>query len=160
MYQNWIANLAVVLATGIALVLSILTHYEGLIRLSRGLDWDGGSQRVKVLYTILALLLLHVLEIWAFGFALWVVLHWPECGGLSQPNLQFLDAVYFSAVTFTTVGYGDMIPVGAIRFLAGTEALVGLMLITWSASFTYLEMERFWRQPRKSAPTPTPRVRR
>ena len=34
---------------------------------------------------------------------------------------------------------------GPIRFVCGNEALTGLVLITWSASFTFLEMERFWR---------------
>ena len=43
-----------------------------------------------------------------------------------------------SAVTFTPVGYGDITPGGPIRVLAGTEALLGLMFITWSASFSYL----------------------
>ena len=49
-------------------------------------------------------------------------------------------------MTYTTVGFGDLAPVGAVRFLSGTEALTGFVLITWSASFTYLEMERYWRQ--------------
>lgn len=40
-----------------------------------------------------------------------------------------------------------MAPQGAIRFLAGTEALTGFILITWSASFLYLEMEQYWRKP-------------
>jgi hypothetical protein len=35
--------------------------------------------------------------------------------------------------------------IGAIRFLAGTEALTGFVLVTWSASFTFVEMQRFWR---------------
>jgi hypothetical protein len=61
--------------------------------------------------------------------------------------VPFLDAVYLSAETFTTVGFGDLAPRGAIRFLAGTEALTGFILITWSASFLYLEMEQYWRKP-------------
>ena len=146
MYQNWFANLAVVGATLIAVVACILTHYEGLIGLSRALEAKVSPSRVKVLYAILSLLFLHVAEIWIFGFALWGLLHWPECGGLGARSPNLFDAVYFSAVTFSTVGYGDMVPVGPIRFLAGTESLVGLVLITWSASFTYLEMERFWRR--------------
>ena len=56
----------------------------------------------------------------------------------------FLDFVYFSAITYTTVGFGDYVPTGPIRFLAGTEALTGFLLITWSASFTFLEMQRYW----------------
>ncbi|MBM3373365.1 MAG: two pore domain potassium channel family protein, partial [Betaproteobacteria bacterium] len=43
------------------------------------------------------------------------------------------------------VGFGDVVPVGTIRFVAGMEALTGFLMIGWSASFTYLEMERFWR---------------
>ena len=49
-------------------------------------------------------------------------------------------------MTFTTVGTSVAHLVGPIRFLSGTEALTGLFLITWSASFTFLEMERFWRE--------------
>jgi len=33
-----------------------------------------------------------------------------------------------------------------LRFLCGTEALVGFILITWSASFLYLEMQEYWRR--------------
>lgn len=53
--------------------------------------------------------------------------------------------VYFSVVVYTTLGLGDLVPEGAIRFLTGTEALTGSVLITWSASFTFLEMQRFWK---------------
>jgi hypothetical protein len=146
MNQNWLAGAAVVGATVLAVVLCILTHYEGLTGLSRALGTKLRHGRVNVLYTILSMLILHVMEIWIFGFTLWVLMRWPECGSLSARATPFLDTVYFSAVTYTTVGYGDMIPVGAVRFLAGTESLVGLMLITWSASFTYLEMDRFWKR--------------
>jgi hypothetical protein len=40
---------------------------------------------------------------------------------------------------------GDVTVSGPIRFVCGTEGLTGFILITWSASFLYLEMERFWR---------------
>jgi len=42
------------------------------------------------------------------------------------------------------LGFGDLTPVGPVRLLAGVEALNGLLLIGWSASFTYISMERFW----------------
>ena len=57
----------------------------------------------------------------------------------------WIDAVYLSTVTYTTVGYGDLIPQGPLRLLLGVEALSGFLLVTWSASFTYLEMQRNWR---------------
>jgi len=56
----------------------------------------------------------------------------------------FLDAVYFSAVTYTSLGYGDLTPLGPVRTLVGVETVIGLILIGWTASFTYLEMQKFW----------------
>lgn len=45
-----------------------------------------------------------------------------------------------------TLGFGDIIPIGAAEILTGFEALIGLGFITWSASFTFLEMQRYWRE--------------
>jgi hypothetical protein len=150
-YDNWLINAAVIAATLFAVSLAVLVHYEGLILISRGLRRVGGRQRVKVLYAIYSVLALHVTEIWLFGLVLWLLLLWPETGhiavGAAHGPLGLLDAIYLSAITFTTVGFGDLAPVGPIRFLSGTEALTGFVLITWSASFTFLEMERFWRNP-------------
>jgi len=146
MYDDWPVNLAVTLATLGAVALCVLTHYEGLLLTSRSLArMPGAHRRIKVLYGIASVLVLHVAEIWIFGLVLWALLLWPECGSLGSAAQHPLDMVYFSAVTFTTVGYGDLAPTGPIRFLSGTEALTGFVLLTWSASFTYLEMERFWR---------------
>ncbi|MCZ8317958.1 MAG: ion channel [Lysobacteraceae bacterium] len=148
MYPHWDANLLVVAVTGLAVAAAVLVHYEGLNLLSRWLATRHDSQRRrKVLYGIFGVLALHVVEIWVFGVAIWAVLQYPEAGAVAGARaLGLLDAVYLSAVTFTTVGFGDLAPVGPLRFLSGTMALTGFVLIAWSASFTYLEMERFWRR--------------
>ena len=146
MYAVWVDNLVVVAATLAAVALSVLTHYEGLYFTSRALARLAGvPRRAKVLYGIASVMALHVVEIWIFGLITWVLLGWPEFGSLGPAAQHLFDVIYFSAVTFTTVGYGDLAPLGPIRFLSGTEALTGFVLLTWSASFTYLEMERFWR---------------
>lgn len=148
MYENWFANSVVAAATMAAVALCVLVHYEGLIFTYARLSRHGGHHRIKVLYGIATALLLHVAEIWIFGAAYWLLLMWPEMGQFSgHAATGLLDAVYFSAMTFSTVGYGDLTPAGPIRFLAGTEGITGLVLITWSASFTYLEMNRNWRNP-------------
>ena len=49
--------------------------------------------------------------------------------GIADNGLAFLSCLYFSVVTFTTLGYGDITPTVAIRTLAGVEALVGLFSI-------------------------------
>jgi hypothetical protein len=52
--------------------------------------------------------------------------------------------LYFSCAAFTTVGFGDIVPSGPLRLLAGMEALTGFVLITWTASYLYIEMSRTW----------------
>lgn len=59
-------------------------------------------------------------------------------------NGTLLDCVYFSFSTFTTAGYGDIEPTGNLRFLTGVEGLTGLVLVGWSASFLFIEMQRYW----------------
>lgn len=54
------------------------------------------------------------------------------------------DCTYFSFATYTSLGFGDVVPTGPIRFLAGIESLVGLVMIGWTASFLYVEMTQFW----------------
>jgi hypothetical protein len=57
---------------------------------------------------------------------------------------------YYSAAVYTTVGFGDLIPTGGLRVLTSGEALLGLSLITWSASFTFVQMQRLWQRPREA----------
>lgn len=149
MYQHWASNTAVVLATALAVGAVVLVHYEGLNGLSRWLASRHVAQRRRrVLYGIFGVLALHGLEIWIFGITAWGLAHLPDTGGVAGiESLGLLDAVYLSATTYTTLGFGDLAPVGAIRFLAGMTALTGFVLIAWSASFTYLEMSQDWRDP-------------
>jgi hypothetical protein len=140
------AHATVVLGTAAVLAACVLLQYEYLLFAWGRLAGHRGHRRVKVLYGISAVILLHVTEIWLFGLAMWLLLRWPACGSLAGADAgSLLECVYLSAITFSTVGFGDVAPVGPIRFLAGTEALSGFVLITWSASFTYLEMEKDWR---------------
>jgi hypothetical protein len=71
--------------------------------------------------------------------------------GLGSLAGQFRDVfssyLYFSAETYTSLGLGDVYPVGQIRMVVGVEALTGLLMISWTASFTYLEMSRYWDRP-------------
>lgn len=135
-------------ATVLTLLACVLVHYEGLVLAQRVIGREHVRRHAKVLHAICLLIMLHVAEIWIFGLVLWLLLLWPACGSLfaQSGQVHFLDHIYLSAMSYTTVGFGDVAPVGAIRFLAATEALTGLVLITWSASFTYLEMERYWRR--------------
>ena len=137
---------AVAAVTLITLAACVLLQYEWLLLVWRWLSAHRGHRRVKVLYGIFSMFVLHTLEIVLFAAALWLLVQWPAAGRLDgeEPS-GFFDYVYFSAVTFSTVGFGEIWPLGPIRLLCAVEALAGFVLITWSASFTYLEMEKFWR---------------
>lgn len=138
----WIMVLVTVLLVGTVVVL----HYEVLGRLNISMPHWGLPGRPRILVLILLLIVLHTAEIWIFGAGIYLAAQFPELGGVGgAEGLQLLDAVYLSTSTYTTVGYGDLVPHGPLRLILGSEALTGFVLITWSASFTYLEMQRFWR---------------
>jgi hypothetical protein len=48
------------------------------------------------------------------------------------------------------VGYGDFVAQGYVRYLTGVEALTGLILITWSASFLFIEMQKYWTDAKRN----------
>ena len=144
-YGSWSIDSIVVIATGATVCLCVLLHYECLNWLSRNLVRLERHRRRRVLFGIFGLLSVHVAEIWLFGSVYALLSIWPAFGEVSGASAGLLDEGYASAMTFTTVGAADVSVKGPLRFLAGTEALSGLVLIAWSASFTYLEMERFWR---------------
>ncbi|MDY7116037.1 potassium channel family protein [Halomonas sp. SSL-5] len=134
-----------VATTLIAVILCVLLHYEVSMRLWRGLERAHGTLRRRFLMLSFVLFVTHVAEIWIFGMGMALLGEHPLAGqlvGLETVNL--LDYIYFSAITYTTLGYGDLFPSGPIRFITGSEALLGFMLITWSASLTFLEMQRHW----------------
>lgn len=142
MAESWI----VVGATALMVALSVGLHDAVLDRLNRGMSRSHPAARARMMILILLILVAHSVEIWIFGVGTWLVAGIPGTGAVEGADpLELLDAVYLSAVSFTTVGYGDLAPQGHLRLIMGTEALTGLVLITWSASFTFLEMQRYWR---------------
>jgi len=88
---------------------------------------------------------MHIIEIWFFGGAYFVLLSFDNFGALEgAADANWFDCIYYSASVYTTVGFGDIVPIGAIRTMTGTEGITGLVLITWSASFALMEMLKNW----------------
>ncbi len=143
------AAVPVVAFVAIALVsVCVLLHYEALAWLSGALPKLHMRRRPRVLLLIFAILALHSVEIFLFGLGYLWLLQDPAYGSLQGiGELNLINCGYFSAVVFTTLGLGDIVPQGPIRVLAGPEALAGFVLITWSASFTFIEMQSFWKRP-------------
>jgi len=87
----------------------------------------------------------HMLQIALCALAIIALVRWAGLGTLgASANPGWATAMYFSAETFTSLGYGDVLPDGPLRLLAGVEALNGWLLIRWSASYLFVSMARFW----------------
>ena len=136
--EYWI----IVFFTAISVVACVVLHYEGILLLSK-LTISGPKHRQRVILMILGILALHVMEIWIFAATYLMLLLEGDFGGLEGiPGYSMFDLVYFSSTVFTTLGFGDIVPYGPIRFVTGTQSVTGLTLITWSASFTFIEMSK------------------
>jgi hypothetical protein len=80
------------------------------------------------------LVLLHLAEI-----AIWAFLYlWRD----AMPDLA--SAFYFSAVTYTTTGYGDLVLPESWRLVGGVEALTGILMCGWSSGFFFALVNRLY----------------
>jgi hypothetical protein len=110
-------------------------------------SWSSSPSRTDILKVIAVLLGAHFTEIALYAGVLFLCqeLHLGALAGEIEGGV--VDWLYFSISSYTTLGVGDVHPRGPLRLISGIEALNGLVLIGWSASFTYLTMERVWKEP-------------
>jgi len=127
------------------IALTVVIHYEFLYQFTLLVPRIKIRHRFRIVLGVFAALTAHAIEVWIFAFSYYWMDNAPGWGEL-RGNLEghFLDYVYFSFSTYTTLGTGDIEPIGRLRYLTGLESLTGLVLITWSASFLYLQMTRYW----------------
>ena len=126
------------------IVATIIIHGTGtalwLKYLLRNHDFNSGgfgfAKSMKILsYTSVVLMIMHYLEIalWAGVFmlipALDKISHWEE-------------AIYFSTVTYTTLGYGDITLPPVWRVMSGFEAMNGILLFGWSTAMFYAVVQK------------------
>lgn len=78
--------------------------------------------------------LLHLLEI-----AIWALLYWWRRAIAGLP-----DSLYFSAVTYTTTGYGDIVLPQEWRLVGAVEALTGILMCGWSTGFFFAIVSRLY----------------
>ncbi|MBM3250359.1 MAG: two pore domain potassium channel family protein [Candidatus Omnitrophica bacterium] len=81
--------------------------------------WGHGERPLRTLYSAIGLVLSCAL--------IYTQSTLKSAGGLFHPD--FFEAVYFSAVTFTTVGFGDITPAGWAKMVAIFEAFCGIFVM-------------------------------
>lgn len=125
-------------------VLCVVIHGLGLFSLARALRSETTAERLRriaplsprgVAFTlgiVVAILALHGLEIWAFTL---VYLGTGAIGGLEE-------ALYFSTISYSTVGYNDTHIAAEWRLLGAFQSILGMVLIGWSTAFFFRMLGR------------------
>jgi hypothetical protein len=106
---------------------------------SGGSIWTSRRRAIVILvYTVLIAFVLHVVEIVIWAATYQVLMPVKELA-------SFEEAVYFSFVTFTTLGYGDITLSEGWRLLSGIEALNGILLLGWTTAMIFSVVQNIWR---------------
>lgn len=123
----------------------VFTHYEAFRVIVGRINKVGSAERRLVLQVVAIALCAHLIEIAIFAFGYFVadtVINLGDFAGVREAHA--IDYIYFSIETYTSLGFGDIYPTGVMRLIAGIECLIGLIMIGWSTSFTYLSMRQLW----------------
>lgn len=132
-----------ILATFLVSLVAIGIHYEALRLASSRLLMLRVPPRLRVAIAVMVAIVAHIVEVVIFAITLMALIG-AGAGTLSPANHDADTVLYFSFACYTSLGFGDIIPEGSLRIFAGVEALIGLVMIGWTASFTYLEMRMYW----------------
>ena len=115
-------------------IVVVLVHGAGITALTRVLQVRLQSEEshhftlqraLFILMVVLSLFVLHGAQIWIFAWA-YVGLH-------AVPSLE--TSVYFSTITYATIGYADLHIDKAWRLVAAIEGMCGVILLGWSTAF-------------------------
>ena len=125
------------------IALTVVVHIVAIVVLIRVLSGrvvprDGPQSLFRMVgvlvFTVLALFFVHTIEIW-----LWALLY-MELG-----NFEIMErALYFSTVTFTTLGYGDITLLPRWQLLSSFEAANGIILFGVSTAFVFAVIQRLY----------------
>ena len=105
--------------TGLAFIVRILRSHHRLVR-----PVKSAPVAILLIATIM-IFAIHTVEIWVYAM-LYLLL-----GAIRG----FEVALYFSTVTYSSVGYGDVLLGEQWRILGAIEGATGLLMIGWSTAF-------------------------
>ena len=134
----------IVLIFPILLIFTVTIHYFFLKWLTYFFQ-SNLPQAIKLISIVVCLFIAHLIEIMIYALVYYYSKLIGGFGGVIEGSFtENLNALYFSFLAYSSLGSSDLIATGWVRLLYGFEALNGLLLITWSASFTFLAMNKMW----------------
>jgi hypothetical protein len=122
------------------MALCVAIHAAGVIsalRLARSRPYSAQQfWRWTWLFICVAgwMILLHLCEI-----TVWALFYFSK-----EAIADLQSAFYFSAVTYTTTGYGDLVLPEEWRLVGGVEALTGILMCGWSTGFFFAVVNRMY----------------
>ena len=137
------------LATGLGMmVLTIIIHALFMVAGAKVAKWHRsrfghvGKEMVKAF-------LLSVLTVWMFlaiilEAGLWALLYLFNPLITTLPDLE--TAFYFSMVTFTTLGFGDVVLTGQWRMLASIQAANGVIIFGWTTALIFYFIQHIYKE--------------
>lgn len=120
-------------------VICVIVHGVGLFGLNRAMRTEASVERLErinplsprgtafTLGVVIAMLALHGIEIWLFALV------YIALGAI--PQLE--PALYFSTISYSTVGYSDVHIAAQWRLVGAFESVLGIFLLGWSTAFFF-----------------------
>ncbi|MDH4439807.1 MAG: potassium channel family protein [Rhizobium sp.] len=126
--------LATNLALGTLMIsLTVVIHTFGLMGVTHVMSWV--TDRIRLHGHRSRMLAMNTVVIGVFAVLTAEVWLWAASFTLIGVVDDFETALYFSTITFSTVGYGDVVPHPEWRMLAALEGVNGFLLIGWSTAY-------------------------
>ncbi len=137
----------------IVIVVTVVIQGYGTMYWVRRYDQKRGTQTKKYLRqkgvqllisTSVFLIFIHLVQA-----AIWALVYRLLPGVIEFETFE--KSMYFSLVTFTTLGYGEITIASGNRILAGLEAINGITLIGWSTAFMFAIFQELMKEGKKKA---------
>ena len=129
--QAFLLSIIAVLATSIL-------HYESVHRLDLLARRPASRRHFSMLLIICSIIAVHLADIFFYSLIYRFAIDVLHIGSVSSATITSpMEMFYFAAETYSSLGQGDLLPIGAIRIISSISSLNGLLLLAWSGSFLY-----------------------
>ena len=127
------------IALSLAMVFAcFFIHYEALRLLTHATVRSRSRSRVVLALAMTGIVAVHIFEIALFGAAFFASVRIFQLGSFVETRSMVpADYFYYAAETYSSLGYGDIYPLGDIRLLASITPLIGILLLGWSGAFLF-----------------------
>lgn len=121
----------------VMIAVCVIIHGMGLFTIQRIISGERMTQRMEklrplsvtgsgfTLVAVFAIIVIHFVEIWLFAFL------YDYLGALHT----FSESLYFSTISYATIGYSDASIHDEWRMVAALEGMLGIILLGWSTAF-------------------------